>query len=212
MGDLCIKQGNITLAEHNYDLAVKVNPKSFVATSKLAGCYLAKGLFEKSTPIFNSLYEINKYNIKILEKAGLSNIKSKDYVNAEKNIQQLKTIDEKNQAASTMQVEIKIIQGDYQGLAKILSETHSELEMIKFLNSEGIKLSKEKNPESAIKMYQACLSEVKSNQYLYAVHYNIGLAYKMMKNIEEAKDAFKKSLELKPDFEKAQIALKELAR
>ena len=209
-GDLAMKEGKLDVAEELYEKALKINPKSFVAATKLAMCYLAKGDFQKSSPIFNSLFDMNKYNIKVLETAGLSNIKSHDYVNAQKHIGQLTQIDEQNKAGSTLQVDLYIQQGNYEGLPKTLLKTHTEEEMVKFLNSAGVKLSKEKDPASAIKMYSACLNEMKSDKYRYAIYYNMGLAYKMQKDFQKAKDYFEKSLELNSGFEKAKLALKDL--
>ena len=210
MGDVFMKRGKLDQAEEQFEKAIQINPKSFVASSKLAGCFLSKGLFQKSTPLFNSLFEINKYNVKMLEKAGLSNIQSDDLDNAQKNINQLTKVDEKNPTASTLQVDVKIKKGEYDGLSQILSKTHSEAEVVKILNSAGVKLAKEKDPQSAIRMYKSCINEASANHYLYAVFYNMGLAYKMLNSKEEAKEAFEKSISLKPDFEKAKTAIQNL--
>lgn len=48
------------------------------------------------------------------------------------------------------------------------------------------------------------------SKFLYAIHYNMGIAYKRKNLPAEARKHFEASLKLKPDFDKAANALAEL--
>jgi tetratricopeptide (TPR) repeat protein len=73
-----------------------------------------------------------------------------------------------------------------------------------------VRLSHENEIDAAIAMYLKCITIIGENPYIYALHYNLGLAYNKHHDKANAIIAFKKSLELKPDFEKAASALSKL--
>jgi tetratricopeptide (TPR) repeat protein len=90
-----------------------------------------------------------------------------------------------------------------------LKDSHDEKELVQFLNNAGVKLSQGNDIEGALRMYQACVDQLQDSKYLYAIHYNMALAHSKMGNQQLAVESAKKSLQIKPDFDKAQKILKD---
>ena len=91
-----------------------------------------------------------------------------------------------------------------------LRQGMDDKEMVQFLNNAGAKLSSENDIDGAIKMYMAAVEQIKSNKFLYAIHYNLGIAFKKKKEFAKARQNFERSLKLNPEFAKATTALQEL--
>jgi tetratricopeptide (TPR) repeat protein len=102
---------------------------------------------------------------------------------------------------------IAIKEGRIRDACDVLQESHGESELVQFLNNEGVKLSQNNDVPGAIKMYTKCLEAVRHNPYIYAIYYNLGLAYSKLHQNELAADCYRQALKCKPDFERAAQAL-----
>ncbi|MCX6129257.1 MAG: tetratricopeptide repeat protein [Proteobacteria bacterium] len=123
---------------------------------------------------------------------------------------QLSKLDSNNKTVATVTASVHIKQGDYSNLVSDLGKTLNEKELIQFLNNAGAKLSSDNDVDGAIKMYQGAIAQIQENKFLYAIHYNLGLAYKKKNEIAKAITHFEKSLKLNPEFAKAASVLAEL--
>jgi tetratricopeptide (TPR) repeat protein len=211
-GDILAQDGKRADARELYKRALHVNPKSASAAHKLAQLMMAEGDHGQAAELLNRLAALSPYNIKLLENAGLSNFNVQRYEEAKGHMASLGALDESNKAAATVTAQIKIKTGDFDGLVQSLSKSHTEKELIQFLNNAGAKLSQDNDIEGALRMYQAAVAQIQDSKFLYAIHYNIGIAYKKKQQLDAARTHFEASLKVKPDFEKAATALAELRR
>jgi Tfp pilus assembly protein PilF len=122
----------------------------------------------------------------------------------------LQSVDSGNKVAATVTAQVKIKTGDLSDLVGGLRQGMDDKEMVQFLNNAGAKLSGENDVDGAIKMYMAAVEQIKSNKFLYAIHYNLGIAFKKKKEFAKARQNFERSLKLNPEFTKATAALQEL--
>ena len=210
LGDIAAKKGAVDDMIKHYSMAKDVNPKSAIAPHKLAGALILKGRSKEAADLLDVAAKLNPYNIKLLENAGLSNFNINNFEKAESYAKQLKNIDLGNKQAGEIHVKSRIAQGDFEGMTEVLKNSHDEKEIVAFLNNAGAKLAQGNDVKGALKMYQSCLAQLQGSKYLYAVHYNIGLAYKRMGDVDKAVESFERAVKIKPDFEKAATAAAEL--
>ncbi|RYZ85025.1 MAG: tetratricopeptide repeat protein [Proteobacteria bacterium] len=209
-GDIKFKNNDLEGAGNLYKKALGINPKSTTTAHKLAQLYTAQGSHEAAANLLSKLSEISPYSIKLLENAGLSNFAVERYDEAKRLMGKLSGIDTTNKVAGTVTAEIKIKNGDYDGLVETLSKSHDEKALVQFLNNAGAKLSKGDDLDGAIKMYSAAIEQITASKYLYAIHYNMGIAYKKKNDKAQALNYFKKSLKLNPTFDKAAEEIQKL--
>lgn len=210
MGDIATKRGDTLAMSRHYEAAKKANPASAVALHKLAGVLTLNGKDREAAALLDEAAKVNPYNIKLLENAGLSHLKVKDFEKADVYAGKLKTVDSGNKVAGEVKAQVKIAKGDFGDLAATLKDSHDEKEIVSFLNNAGVKLAKGDDVKGALRMYQSCLQQLENSKYIYAVHYNIGLAYKKLNDTAKAISHFDTAVRLKPDFEKAASAAAEL--
>ncbi|MEO0097704.1 MAG: tetratricopeptide repeat protein [candidate division WOR-3 bacterium] len=65
-----------------------------------------------------------------------------------------------------------------------------------------------KNYKEAIEVFKEAL-KIKED---YLIYYQLGIAYEGLNEIDKAKEMYRKSLELKPDFDEANKRLDELVK
>lgn len=85
-------------------------------------------------------------------------------------------------------------------------ETTSATEVVKHYNNKGVMKSKTLEYDLAIKDYKEAIQFYPNHKETYRIYFNIALAYinnKKENYINDAEEAIKKSLKLKPEFEKA---------
>lgn len=210
LGDVETKLNHPVEARRYYDAAQKFNPKSSSAAQKLAQTYMLEKDFAKAAELMNELTKLNPLNLELLANAGLSNYEVGNLDEAKDAMSRLQGLDKERKDASEVLARVAIKEGDYETAMKQLKGTHDQKELVQMLNNEGVRLSHENEIDAAIAMYLKCITIIGENPYIYALHYNLGLAYNKHHDKANAITAFKKSLELKPDFEKAASALSKL--
>lgn len=209
LGDIAAKQDRPQEMLVHYSGAMRVNPKSAVAAHKLAHAYMKRGDNVRAAALLNSLAQLNPYNIKLLENAGLSNLGVNDLDKAAQYAAQLKGLDETNRTAGEVTASVKIAKGDFSDLAGSLKGTHDDKEIIAFLNNAGVKLAQGADVQGALRMYQSCVEQLQGSKYIHAVYFNMGIAYKKLGDFENAILAYQRALKLKPDFDKAASGLED---
>ncbi len=211
MADIQRKQGNPANAIELYRKALHINPKSLAAAHKHAMALKTQGEFREAARVLDQLAMVNPYHLKILENAGLSCFEANMIDRAKVHVSRLESIDATNKVASQVNAEIIIQEGPIEKLMDALKKGHSEEELVRFLNNAGTKLSMNNDVEGALKMYLTAVEELgKKSKFSYAIYYNIGIAYKRLQQLNNAKEALTTSLQLKPDFDKAKQALASL--
>ncbi|MBX9703707.1 MAG: tetratricopeptide repeat protein, partial [Silvanigrellaceae bacterium] len=206
-GDIAFKKNLQDEAIEFYAKAKEINPKSSISPHKMAQVLIKKGKNDVAAALLDIAAELNPYHIKLLENAGISHYNIKNYEKAETYSYKLKKIDKENRSAGEISAKSKIARGDYGGIVNALRDSHDEQELVTFLNNAGVKLAKGNDVLGALKMYEACLSSLKDSPFLFAVYFNIGIAYRKLGSNEKAYENFEKSLKLKPDFQKCREAL-----
>jgi tetratricopeptide (TPR) repeat protein len=212
IGDILLSQGKISDARARFEKALKRNANSVAAKNKLASCFMAEKNFEAAKHLLDKLAKENPLHIKLLENAGLSNLETGNFDLAKQQMSQLQNLDSKNKTAAAVITQVKVHQGDFNGLATDLSKTHTEEEIVRMLNTAGVKLSKEDKVNEAITIYLDCLKVIKNSDFAAKVHFNLGLSYQRLQNKNNAIQHLQKAVELVPKFEKAQELLDRLTK
>lgn len=210
-GDIQLKRNNTEPAKELFQKALIANPKSAAATHKLAQIHMLKGEFRPAAQLLDQLADINPQHIKILENAGLSTFKSEMTERAEHHMQKLHNIDKSNTVASEVSAEIMIKKGDFNGIVATLKKGMTDKEMIQFLNNAGVKLSQGNDIQGALDLYNAASEQLgEKSPFLYAIYYNMAVAYRKLGKLKQARAYIMKSVAAKPDFERGQGLLKEI--
>lgn len=210
-GDILLKQSEIQGAKTIFQNILKNNAKSVTAFHKLASIALLENKHKEAADMFNKIADLNPFHIKILENAGISCLQADMLVEAEKHMTKLTNVDKTNKVSSTVVAGVKVKQGSYDDIVNVLSKTHGEKEIIQFLNNAGIKMSKDNDVAGALKMYKAAALQLEGKTpLLYAIYYNMGIAYKRLEDKMNSAVCFRKALKLNPEFTKATTALAEL--
>jgi tetratricopeptide (TPR) repeat protein len=194
-------------ARRFFAAALKVNPLSAAAAHKIGKTYLMEKDFAKAAEMLNQQMKLNPLNIELLLNAGLSNYENGNMELANQALTQLHDLDTQNKQAGELMATIAIKEGRIRDACDLLQESHDQSELVQFLNNEGVKLSQNNDVPGAIKMYTKCLESVRNNPYIYAIYYNLGLAYAKIQQHELAADCYRQALKCKPDFERATQAL-----
>ncbi len=207
LGDVETKLNHPVEARRYYDAAQKFNPKSSAAAQKLAHTYMLEKDFTKAAELMNELTKLNPLNLELLANTGLSNYEIGNLDEAKAAMSQLQGLDSERKDASEVLGKVALQEGDFETALKQLQGNHDEKELIQILNNEGLKRSHDNDAAGAVDMFLNSIKIIGSNPYIYALYYNLGLAYLKLHDTHNASEWFKKSLQEKPDFEKAQHAL-----
>ncbi len=207
LGEIALKEEKYAEAHAMFDIVLRTTPHSLVAKHRLAITYMKEKNFSEASPILNELVVSNPLNINVLADAGVSNMETGDAEHAKAAMSQMLKLDKKDKLANEIMAKIAIAGGQVEEACHFLTNCYDELEMVQFLNNAGAKLSKENDVPGAVRLYKQCLDIIKNSKYLYAIHYNLGLAYIKLKQPGAAAEQFKLALAIKPDFVKAQQAL-----
>lgn len=210
-GDVLIKMNEVAKAEAIFHDVMKINDKSITAAHRLATVAMLQNRPKDAAQLLNKMADLNPYHIRILENAGVSCLKADMLEDAQRHMTKLTAVDSKNKVASSVVAEVQIKQGNYDDIVATLSKSHGEKEIIQFLNNAGVKLSKDNDVEGALKMYKAAAIQLEGKTpLLYAIYYNMGIAYKRLNDKMNAAVCYRKSLKLNPEFEKGKQALADL--
>ena len=212
MGDILLSKGEILKAREYYEKAEITNSESVAAKHKIASTYIAEKKFAEAKAILDKLADVNPHHIKLLENAGLSNYETGNTKKAKKYMSQVTKLDKENKAASSVITKVKIDEGNLDGLAKNLQTTHSEQEIVRLLNTAGVKLSKENKVEEAIKIYKDCLDVIENKEFAGKVHYNLALAYQKNSATNETVFHLQEAVKNIPTMEKAKAMLAKLKK
>ena len=105
----------------------------------------------------------------------------------------------------------KLKSGGYlQEARELCKSTTTPLELIRYYNNKGVIFSKQEKFTEAIQEYQKARDLIPEAKELYRILYNMALAHINLKNIESIKIAqslLEETIDLKPDFVKAQEKL-----
>ena len=107
--------------------------------------------------------------------------------------------DEANRSMSR----VKLSQGDIEGALDLLQNGVSEEEAAGVFNNAAVAAVKDRRFQDAIKLYENALRALKTDTYKHIVYFNLGLSHRRVGNTSQAIENIKRSLEFKPDFEKA---------
>ncbi len=212
LGDILLAKGEMESARKIFESALKDNPESVAAKYKLTSILMKEERYPEAKKILDSLALTNPHHINILENAGLTNFETGHFDLAKKQMEQLQHLDRTNKNATGVVTKVRIERGEVSGLAEELTKTHSEQELVRLLNTAGVKLSKDDKVEEAIAIYQDCLKVIKTDEYAGKVHYNIALGLQRLNHIHDAIKHLSLATKHLPSLEKAQSLLKKLQK
>ncbi len=210
LGDIEASAQRSEEARTFYAAAMRINPMSSAAAHKIAHTYMMEKDFSRATELLNHQMRLNPLNIELLTNAGLSNFEVGNYDKAKEALGQVRALDVTNKKAGETLASVALKQGDVRGACEIFKSSHNEAELVQFLNSAGVKLSRSNDVQGAINMYLQCLEVINKSEYVPAIYYNLGVAYTRINDLRKAVIFYKKALEKRPDFQRAAEALARL--
>lgn len=210
LGDIEASAKSSEEARTFYAAALRINPVSAAAAHKIAHTYMMEKDFRKATELLNHQMRLNPLNIELLTNAGMSNYEVGNFDKAKEVLGQARALDSTNKKAGQGLASVALAQGDVKGACEIFKSSHTEAELVQFLNSAGVKLSRNNDVQGAINMYLQCLEVINKSEYVPAIYYNLGVAYSRINDNRKAIIFYKKALERRPDFERAAQALAKL--
>jgi hypothetical protein len=99
--------------------------------------------------------------------------------------------------------------GNYPQMLQSLQEAAAEKAYVVFLNDKLIELA-DKKPQDIDIFCTNVLPTISQSPYAYAFFYNVALIYKKSGKLRAAKTYLIRSIENKPDFDKAVISLRKI--
>lgn len=207
LGDISLKENKTAEARKFYTAALKVNPGFLPATHRFAVSHMYDQNYKEAAQMLDDLLPRNPLNLQLLADSGQSSFEAGNHDKARLTMLHLRQLDEKDRMASDVLAKVAMAEGRVLDACRHLRKSHSDGEMVQFLNNEGVRLSKEKDIDGAIRMYEQCLGEVHESEFAHAIYYNLGLAYAKRRETGQAAHFFNMALARKPDFTKAQQAL-----
>ena len=210
LGEIETRRGDLENAKKILEMAQKGSPNSPHIIRKLGNVYLQEKNFFKASELFNSVAKLNPHNIELLVNAGLSNLEVGQVDAARTQLSAAYSIDQGSKKAVSGMAQMHLKDGKHEEASKLVMDKLDNKELVQFLNNAGVKLSKDNDVAGALKMYQMCIERVKDNELVYAIYYNMGLCYFKLNDKKSAIQYYQLSIDMKPDFLKAQNALKNL--
>ena len=210
LGEIALKEKKTTEARKFFTAALKVNPGFLPATHRMAVSHMHDRNFHTAANMLDELVPRNPMNLQLLADSGQASYELGNHDKARLTMLHLKQLDDKDRMAADVLAKVAMAEGRVLDACRHLRQTHSDAELVQFLNNEGVRLSKEKDLDGAIRMYEQCLSEVHESEFAHAIYYNLGLAHAKRRDASPAAQYFQMALARKPDFTKAQQALARL--
>jgi Tfp pilus assembly protein PilF/CheY-like chemotaxis protein len=210
LGEIALKEKKTAEARKFFTAALKVNPGFLPATHRMAVSHMYDQNFKEAASMLDDLLPRNPLNLQLLADSGVASYETGNHDKARLTMLHLKQLDEKDRIASDVLAKVAMAEGRVLDACRHLRKSHSDAELVQFLNNEGVRLSKEKDLDGAIRMYEQCLGEVHESEFAHAIYYNLGLAHAKRREPNQAAQYFQMALARKPDFVKAQQALARL--
>ncbi len=210
LGEIALKEKKTAEARKFFTAALKVNPGVITATHRMAVSHMYDHNYRQAAEMLDNLVPRNPLNLQLLADAGQTSYEIGNLDKARLTMLHLRQLDERDRMAADVLAKVAMAEGRVLDACRHLRKSHSDGELIQFLNNEGVRLSKEKDLDGAIRMYQQCLGEVHDSEFAHAIYYNLGLAHAKRRETKEATQYFQMAIARKPDFVKAQQALARL--
>jgi Tfp pilus assembly protein PilF/CheY-like chemotaxis protein len=210
LGEIALKEKKTSEARKFFTAALKVNPGFLPATHRMAVSHMYDRNFKEAATMLDELLPRNPLNLQLLADSGQASFEVGNHDKARLTMLHLKQLDEKDRLAADVLAKVAMAEGRVLDACRHLRKSHSDAELVQFLNNEGVRLSKEKDLDGAIRMYEQCLGEVHESEFAHAIYYNLGLAHAKRREHGPAVQYFQMALARKPDFVKAQQALARL--
>ncbi|MDD9951732.1 MAG: tetratricopeptide repeat protein [Zetaproteobacteria bacterium] len=103
-------------------------------------------------------------------------------------------------------------EGNANDALDIFRQAMSEEEVAGLLNNNGILAARKGEYEESLKFYDLAVTSLKTNKYVPHIYFNMALANKNLKNLEEARKLLKRALKYNPSFTKAEKMLKDIEK
>lgn len=210
LGEIALKEKKTGEARKFFTAALKVNPGFLPATHRMAVSHMYDHNYKEAAGMLDELLPRNPLNLQLLADSGQASFEIGNHDKARLTMLHLKQLDEKDRIAADVLAKVAMAEGRVLDACRHLRKSHSDAELVQFLNNEGVRLSKEKDLDGAIRLYEQCLGEVHESEFAHAIYYNLGLAHAKRRESSQAAQYFQMALARKPDFVKAQQALARL--
>ncbi|MFK7872396.1 MAG: response regulator [Oligoflexales bacterium] len=212
MVDVALLRGDYDKAEQYVDEAEGKDPYSVSILNKKSHVYRCQKKMEEAKECLDILAAENPMHLKVLERAGLTNLDLGHFDLAQQQMKNLQLLDKNNQAATETLAHVDMEQGHFEGVSERLRKNHTEKEVVSILNTAGVKLSKQKDFEGAISIYKDCLEVITKKEFVGKIHYNIALGYRGLVNYKLCLRHCSRALEAYPGFEKAKNLTEEIRK
>jgi len=208
MGELYEAMGDLTKAEELYREAAAFNPRYIKVHHSMSELYHKLGNEDEEINALKNAAAISPNNSRRQLTLGKLYIKKGMKEEADRAFLQATKSDPKNADLQTQIGEIYLEHGMEEKAADSFRGSLGLNESVHVYNRLGIALRRRKRYKEAVEEYKKALMLDPKDEVLY---YNLGRAYMEDGQRALALDAFRKALELNPEFDETKKMLKELA-
>jgi tetratricopeptide (TPR) repeat protein len=207
MGDIWMMTNQFKKAEESYKLAIAEDPAAFEALNGLANAYSRLEQHENALKILTGLSENSPKNLTTLMNLGSTYAQADRLEEAKKTLAKVSTIDPDMPGLKEEQAKIAFKEGDLSLAAKLIAETQQGDSLARHFNNLAISYSHKNQFEKAVEVYQNAIKMLVNKAKLYALKYNLGLAYMKKGDLALGFKELAESYKEEPTFEKAYMAL-----
>lgn len=149
--------------------------------------------FENALRCLEKANNLSPINIIRLCAIAESNSEMNSFDVAQKTIDKLKKLDPRNKKVVITEANFSLTKGDVDKAQKLIKQIENLDEILAYLNNRGVALAQQNKSDEALNFYSQAISAFPSNrkELLDPVHYNMGLSYIRMDNIDDALKEFK---------------------
>jgi tetratricopeptide (TPR) repeat protein len=207
LGEIFIQTHDIPKAEQAYKAALGENPNSYDALSGLANVYSRLEQHEKALKILTDLSQKSPKNINTMVNLGATYVQANRLTEAKQTFSKISSIDPDAPGLKEEQSKAAFKEGDMGLAAKLIAETQQGDQLARYFNNLAISQSRRNDFNKAIETYQNAIKILVNKAKLYALRYNLGLAYVKKGDLQKGFVELAASFKEDPSFEKAYAAL-----
>lgn len=207
MGEIWMMTNQFKKAEEAYKTALAEDATSYEALSGLANAYSRMEQHEEALKILKDLSAQSPKNLTTLVNLGATYAHADRLDEAKQTLAKVSTIDPDASGLKEEQAKIAFKEGDISLAAKLISETQQGDQLARYFNNLAISYSRNNEFDKAVETYQNAIKMLVNKAKLYALRYNLGLAYVKKGELKKGFAELAESYIDDPSFEKAYAAL-----
>jgi tetratricopeptide (TPR) repeat protein len=171
----------------------------------LGRCMMKLGKFPEAFKVLEQAQIFNAHDVERLCDIGNILLEMDRVEEATEHFEAASELDPEFRDAKVGMGKAKLVDGDVNQALSILRDVSGDVELASLFNTAAVMNMRQGRHDGGMKLYQSALKALGKDQRLLArLYFNMGIGYRRWKKPEQAKEAFAKSAELDPKYDKAQ--------